>query len=145
MSQSRPDTRFLRSSPPSAPHTTLRQQRATGELLTTTGRLTIEAHNPEGSYQRNAGFSPKAKGSPPRAEAETRRRVGRALAPYVAGRNDVPNTGATGLSGLRPPRCGTQRYPNPIPWKPTEWGGYEIRIPVYMEVQPASGTRVCAK
>ena len=29
----------------------------------------MEAHNPEGSYQRNAGFSLKAKGSSPRAEA----------------------------------------------------------------------------
>ena len=47
-----------------------------------------------------------------------RGRVGRALGPYVAGRNDVPNTGATGLGGLRPPHCGTQRYPNPIPRKP---------------------------
>ena len=74
----------------------------------------MEAHNPEGSYQRNAGFSLKAKGSPSRAEAGW----GRAWAPYVAGRNDVPNTGATGLGGLRPPHCGTQRYPNPIPRKP---------------------------
>ena len=119
---------------------------STRELLTASGRLANEAHNTEGSHQRNAGLrsrqkvphcwpTPSGEGSGPprcltqRCSQSRYNRVGWAQ------------------------HCGTQRYRDPISieaWKPPR--GMEFRSKAQntvtgtsLEVQPASGSRVCAK
>ena len=69
------------------------------------------------------------------------------MAPYVAGRNDVPNTCA-GWVGSGPVTAGRSDTPIPFHGNPPEWGGTRSGSQytgTSLEVQPASGTRVCAK
>ena len=88
----------------------------------------MEAHNPEGSYQRNAGFSLKAKGSPSRGEAVW----GWLWPPTLrdATMSPIPVQPARGWEGSGPLTAGRSDTPIPFHGNPPEWGGYEVRASI---------------
>ena len=79
----------------------------------------MEAHNPEGSYQRNAGFSLKAKGSPSRAEAGW----GGLGPPTLRDATMSPIPVQPGWVGSGPLAAGRSDTPIPFHGNPPEWGG----------------------
>ena len=98
----------------------------------------MEAHNPEGSYQRNAGFSLKAKGPPSRAEAGW----GGLGPPTLRDATMSPIPVQPGWVGSGPLAAGRSAHSTETPLG----GGVRDQnqyTGTSLEVQP--GTRVCAK
>ena len=102
---------------------------ATEGPLTQPGRLTNEAHNPEGSHQCNAGFSLKAKGSPLLAMAEWE-----GLRPPTLLDQRGPQYRCNRVGWARPPlTVGRSDTPIPFHGNPPGWGGtrFGFRIQVH--------------